>query len=144
MIFDDPGKLDYIDKIASTHETALPCLSKGWYQRRGRLCGKNISRKAHSSITEKLIVSNEIIAVQKPSTGKSIKDSLQHLSDQLHMEVNKKKCAELHGLIKVAELLLNSGPIVSTQEAGEVLNKERNSSLTRQNEIDKAIVKSLF
>lgn len=122
----DLDKPDYNEEKASMFESTLPYLSKGWYQRRGRLSTKNDFRKLEASTTETIVVNNTIIAVQKPSTGKGIEDSVQQLNAQLQNEVNAKKRAELHAIIKVAEFLLTSGPIVSTQEAGKVYAKEKN------------------
>ena len=50
----------------------------------------------------------------------------RQLNDQLQNEVDTKKRAELHAVIKVAELLLTSGPMVPTQEAGKIYTKEKN------------------
>ncbi len=72
------------------------------------------------------MVNEKIIAVQKPSTRKGIEESVRHLNDQLQKEVDTKKRAELHAVIKVAELVLTSGPMVPTQEAGKIYTKEKN------------------
>lgn len=78
-----------------------------------------------ASDTKKLFVNDEVVALQKPSTGKCIEESIQHLSDKLQKETNIKKRSELHALAKVGEFMLTSGPIISTQEAGNIYTKEK-------------------
>ena len=106
-------------------QARLPYLSKKWYQRRGRLATKNDARRVKASNTEKLYLNDEVVALQKPSTGKCIEECMQYLSDKLQKETNIKKRAELHALTKVGEFILMSGPIISTQEAGNMYTKEK-------------------
>lgn len=126
QILGDCKQLGHNEETTGFFEVTLPCLSNGWYKRRGRLSAKNHNRRAQSSATKRIVVNDKIIAVQNPPTGKGIEESIQYLSDQMQKELNKNKRAELHAVIKVAEFFLNSGPIVPTQEAGKVYAKEKN------------------
>ena len=91
------------------------------------------------------MVNDKIVAVQKPSTGKGLEESVRQLNDQLKNEVDTKKRAELHAVIKVAELLLTSGPMCTYTRSWENLHQRKKLiSWTCRREFEKTKIKSHF
>ena len=112
---DDPRPME--PAIASPFESCMPLLSHGWFIRRGWLARKNKSCAIQLQATKKIILNSQIIAVRKDGEdGNMIKESVKILRKKLEEEKVPDKRAELQALIEVGRFMVESGPLVSTQE----------------------------
>ena len=110
-------------------EPSLPLLSKKWLLRRGRLAGKNKSRTMPSQTYEKMLNDkNRVIGLKRSEENYTrIEDNIEILQQQIEKETNLEKQAELHALKEVGKFLIEFGPIVLTQCAGEVYEEAKNN-----------------
>ncbi len=110
---------DKNDSVNNKVKSSLPLrkLSRNWYQKRGKLYGKNLSRKDE----------------QKPvEDEKSLEESVFNLTAKLNNEkMPERSQRELKGVLETGKYLIKNGPLVTTKKLGEVYQATINSSAKR-------------
>ena len=109
------------------HPLPFPNVSAEWYKRQYTLATKNVSRKRYRQAnTPKLDEEDSIMYVNRSQVEGTLLENIQTLiqrAKETKDESSEKRHTE--ALISVGKFILDHGPLVKTQDAGEVYKSKK-------------------
>jgi hypothetical protein len=103
----------------------FPLLKKIWYQRRGMLAAKNIAREKRNIKRKETLHNNTKISTEYENFTGTFAEAKSNLMLLISTAEDNKKKATLMATLKAAEYIETSGPILLTQEVGNIFREEQ-------------------
>lgn len=108
-----------------TTQFPFPLLKTDWYQRRGMLAAKNIAREKLNIKRKEIMYDNKKICIEYETFNGTLAEAKSNLRILISTEEDEKKKATLMATLRAAEYMERSGPIVLTQEIGNIFREEQ-------------------
>ena len=104
-------------------------MNKEWYQRRGRLAGKNIGREKENLQKKRSFVGMHEGSIENNFCSGTLRENICSVRATIGSNCSKIKRANLSRVIKTAQFIESDGLIVSTQEAAKIFYAEKERCL---------------